>query len=777
MITPSSPLCVLLVEKQIRSVNNPNELTRNNIIQANPAVLNQYHWSNGQTVLISDINQENYSLASMWSNASIQQANARLNFHCANNYCIHEKITVQTIPNTAATAIKTLQLTRIPSKSDGISDSVSDATLSRSIELFVSQSLQQQQPCLLLQDQQLIFSILQRNCTFIVNILEADIVKPRSSSSSSRPSIYYLTSHTKICFNQLKQSNPSAEQAEKNGEVEEKLTQIPAIDEPKTMDFSIIGGLDEELQSIREVIELPLFRPELFTQYGITPIHGILLFGPPGCGKTLIARTIAAQTRSHFYAVSAPEIISKYVGDSENKLRELFTVAKSNSPAIIFIDEIDSILPKREEAQDELQRRIVATVLTLMDGLDSNLHRVIVIGATNRPDSLDAAVRRPGRFDREIEIPIPNQLKRADILEKLLCGIPNQLVSSEIKQIANITHGYVGADLKALCREAAINTINRISAETNPSTAEILDLSPVLVNFADFQRALSTVRPSAMREIMIQVPNIKWSDIGGQNSVKQKLQEAVEWPLLRPEAFSRLGITPPKGILLYGPPGCSKTLMAKALATESQRNFLAVKGPELFSKYVGDSEKAVRELFRKARAAAPSIIFFDEIDSLAVNRGAGGGNDRVGERVLAQLLIELDGIVALKQVSVLAATNRPDLIDSALLRPGRIDRILYVAPPDAPSTVEILRIELKRMATSQDVSADELGKYCEGYSGAELAGLCRDAAIRAMEECINVKEIEMKHFVAAAKSVKPRITQEMLQFYKNYAEKSGLTSV
>ncbi|KAF9971140.1 spermatogenesis associated protein 5 [Actinomortierella ambigua] len=580
--------------------------------------------------------------------------------------------------------------------------------------------------------------------------------------------------------------------------------------------YEQIGGLGAQIKTVRDMVEIPLKNPEIFTQFGLRPPKGVLLYGPPGTGKTLIARTVAKATGAFLTVINGPEIISKFYGETEAKLRTIFEQAADNSPSIIFIDEIDALCPKRDEAASEMEKRVVATLLTLMDGVsDKNTAglkdgdpstisapRVVVLGATNRPNALDEALRRPGRFDREIEIGIPDSKARAEILDALLRKIPNTLSQDNLEHLASISHGYVGADLAAVCREAGLKTIKRMigfhqgengleqqfgslsidnrGGDTGSTSVDPLPAQDLRVSFEDMQLAMREVRPSAMREIMIEVPKVLWSDIGGQEDVKQKLKESVEWPLQHPEAFLRMGIRPPKGILLYGPPGCSKTLMAKALATQAGLNFIAVKGPELFSKWVGESEKAVREVFRKARAASPSIVFFDEIDSLTVKRGAGDdGGSSVADRVLSQLLNELDGIEPLVNVTVVAATNRPDIMDPALMRPGRIDRILYVSPPDLASRTEILRLQMsrRRMAVGPDVDPAVIAEATEGCSGAEVVALCQEAAMKAMEEDLNIEYVSKRHFDQALAQMTRRITPEMIQFYDDFRQKSGLKSV
>ncbi|CDH60251.1 spermatogenesis-associated protein 5 isoform 2 [Lichtheimia corymbifera JMRC:FSU:9682] len=557
---------------------------------------------------------------------------------------------------------------------------------------------------------------------------------------------------------------------------DDKADHEPSQQESKPISYQDIGGLEKQINQVREMVEVSLQDPELFVKYGMKPPRGVLLYGPPGTGKTLIARAVAQETKAHVMVINGPEIISRYYGETEQKLRDIFAVARERAPSIIFIDEIDSLCPKRDEAPTELEKRVVTTLLTLMDGVETSranestmttaADRIVVLGATNRPNALDEALRRPGRFDREIEIGIPNSDARLSILTTLLKRIPNMLTQEDINTIASKAHGYVGADLAAVCREAGLFCIRR-----NALSESKVDLK---VTLQDMNDAMAGIRPSAMREIMLEVPKVYWADIGGQAYIKDRLKESIEWPLKHPEAFERMGIRPPKGILLYGPPGCSKTLMAKALATEAGSNFIAVKGPELFSKWVGESEKAVREVFRKARAASPSIVFFDEIDALTVKRGSDGSGTSVADRVLSQLLNEMDGIEPLVNVTVVAATNRPDIIDDALLRPGRIDRILYVGPPDYASRRDIFQIQIAKMTCDKDVDIDELAQKTEGCSGAEAVALCQEAALFAMEEDVHIDSIKRRHFLKALGSFKRRITPEMLQFYADFQTRSGL---
>lgn len=542
--------------------------------------------------------------------------------------------------------------------------------------------------------------------------------------------------------------------------------------------YDMIGGLNSQLKAIREIIELPLKQPELFKSYGIPAPRGLLLYGPPGTGKTMIARAVANEVGAYVSVINGPEIISKFYGETEARLRQIFAEATLRHPSIIFIDELDALCPKREGAQNEVEKRVVASLLTLMDGIGSegSEGRVLVLGATNRPQALDAALRRPGRFDKEIEIGVPNAQDRLDILQKLLRRVPHLLSKAELLRLANNAHGYVGADLKALCNEAGLYALRRVLRK-QPNLPDSKVAGMVKITLNDFLQGMNDIRPSAMREVAIDVPNVSWSDIGGLENIKLKLKQAVEWPLKHPKSFIRMGIQPPKGVLLYGPPGCSKTMIAKALANESGLNFLAIKGPELMNKYVGESERAVREIFRKARAVAPSIIFFDELDALAVERGSSSGAGNVADRVLAQLLTEMDGIEQLKDVTVLAATNRPDRIDKALMRPGRIDRIIYVPLPDAATRREILNLQFHSMPISNEVDLDELVLQTETYSGAEIIAVCKEAALLALEEDIKADRIMKKHFTQALSIVTPRIPESLMRFYEDYQEKSGLHTI
>jgi transitional endoplasmic reticulum ATPase len=538
---------------------------------------------------------------------------------------------------------------------------------------------------------------------------------------------------------------------------------------PRTT-YEDIGGLHEEIQRVREMVELPLRHPELFQRLGIEPPKGVMLHGPPGCGKTLLARAVANESEANFYSINGPEIMSKFYGESEARLREIFQQAQQNSPSIIFIDELDAIAPKREEVTGEVERRVVAQLLALMDGL-SGRGNVIVIGATNRPSALDPALRRPGRFDREIEIGVPDKQGRYEVLQIHTRGMP-LAEDVDLKKLAEMTHGYTGADVSALGRETAMKALRRYLPQINleeervpPSVLEKMD-----VRMDDFINAYKEVTPTAMREVYIEVSTVHWDDIGGLDDVKQHLKEAVEWPLKNPEIFSRLGIKPPKGILLYGPPGCGKTLLARAVATESEANFISIKGPEVFSKWVGESEKAIREVFRKARMAAPAVIFFDEMDSLTPRRGLGFSDSGVSERVISQLLTEMDGIVTLQDIVVIAATNRPDMVDPAVLRPGRFDRLIYVPEPDEKSRLQIFKIYTKDMPLTKDVDLNQLTIMTKYYSGADIESLCREAAMHALRRDVKAKEVTMKDFQDAMKELGPSVTPDMEKWYKSFIQ-------
>ena len=537
--------------------------------------------------------------------------------------------------------------------------------------------------------------------------------------------------------------------------VSDKPVKEDAVKLPK-VSYEDVGGLKEEVRKVREMIELPLRYPELFERLGVDAPKGVLLHGPPGTGKTLLAKAVASETSAHFRSLSGPEIMSKYYGESEENLREVFKEAEESAPSIVFIDEVDSIAPKRDEVHGEVERRIVAQLLALMDGLETR-GKVIVIAATNRPNAIDPALRRPGRFDREIEIGIPDEGARLEILQIHTRGMP-LTDDVDIKGIARYTHGFVGADLASLVKEAAMRSLRRVLPDIDFEMDQIPSevLHKLEVTQADFMTALREMEPSTLREVLIQKPNVHWEDIGGLETSKQELREVIEWPLRHKSLFEHMKAEVPKGILLLGPPGTGKTMLAKAVATESEANFISVKGPEFLSKWVGESEKAVREIFRKARQAAPCVIFFDEIDAISSTRSM-SADSHVTERVISQLLTELDGLEALHNVTVIAATNRPDLLDPALVRAGRFDRHITIPVPDEKARVEIFKIHLKGKPMSSDVSIEELAKRTEGKTGADIASLSREATMLAIrdalgstekisEEKIKKSKVEMKHF-------------------------------
>jgi len=536
--------------------------------------------------------------------------------------------------------------------------------------------------------------------------------------------------------------------------------------------YEDIGGLHEKIQRIREMVELPLRHPELFQRLGIEPPRGVFLYGPPGCGKTLLAKAVANESDANFYVISGPEIMSKFYGESEARLREIFQKAHETAPSIVFIDEMDAIAPKREEVTGEVERRVVAQLLSLMDGMGTR-GNIIVIGATNRPNAIDPALRRPGRFDREIEIGVPDKKGRNEMLQIHTRNMP-LAEDVDIKRLSDITHGYTGADISSLSREAAMKALRRYTPEINLEEErvppEILD--KMVVKEDDFLSAYREITPTAMREVYVEVPSVRWKEVGGLDEIKNALVQSVEWPLKRPEVFKRMGIKPPRGILLFGPPGCGKTLLARAVATEGEANFISVKGPEIFSKWVGESEKAIREVFRKARTAAPAIIFFDELDSIVPRRGDGYSDSGASERVISQLLVELDGIESLQNVVVIAATNRPDILDPAVLRPGRFDRLIYVSPPDPQALKEIFKIHIRSMPLSKDIDLGQLSRMAVGYSGADVEALCREAAMNALRQDANANEVRLDDFRMAMDKIKPSITSDMDTWYQNFSKRS-----
>jgi len=572
---------------------------------------------------------------------------------------------------------------------------------------------------------------------------------------------------------------PSGEAATIQNFTHIKLSEKPAKEEvakgPKVA-YEDIGGLRDEVDKVREMIELPLRHPELFEKLGVEAPKGVLLHGPPGTGKTLLAKAVASETSANFTSIGGPEIMSKFYGESEERLRDIFKEAAENAPSIIFIDEIDSIAPKRDEVTAETERRVVAQILALMDGLQTR-GKVVVIGATNRPNALDPAIRRPGRFDREIEIGIPDKEGRLEILQIHTRGMP-LADDVDLVQLASMTHGYVGADLAALTREAAMRALRKIlpNIDLEAQTIPIDVLNSLQVTMTDFMDAYREMQPSTLREVILETPNIKWEDVGGLEGPKQELMETVEWPLRYAALYKHMNAVPPKGILLYGPPGTGKTLLAKAVATESQANFISVKGPEFLSKWVGESEKAVRETFRKARQAAPCVIFLDEIDAIAPVRGT-SSDSGVTERVISQILTEMDGLEALHNVVVIAATNRPDIIDPALLRPGRFDRLVFIGPPDLEARKEILRIHTKGKPLEKDVDLDKLATKMANYTGAEIAAVCNEAVMLSIrdyvlkggdveESKIQERKVGMKYFEKAMENVEPMSESDLRKYEK-----------
>jgi len=547
--------------------------------------------------------------------------------------------------------------------------------------------------------------------------------------------------------------------------------------------YEDIGGLDDELEQVREMIELPMRHPELFQQLGIEPPKGVLLHGPPGTGKTLMARAVANEIDAYFTDISGPEIMSKYYGESEEQLREIFDEATENAPAVVFIDEIDSIAPKRGETSGDVERRVVAQLLSLMDGLEER-GQVIVIGATNRVDALDPALRRGGRFDREIEVGVPDKEGRKEILQVHTRGMP-LAEGIDLDQYAENTHGFVGADIEQLAKEGAMNALRRIRPELNLDEDEIdaETLERLQVTENDFKEALKGIEPSALREVFVEVPDITWEDVGGLEGTKERLRETIQWPLEYPEVFEQMDMQAAKGVLMYGPPGTGKTLLAKAIANESQSNFISIKGPELLNKYVGESEKGIREVFEKARSNAPTVVFFDEIDSIAGERGQRTGDSGVSERMVSQLLTELDGLEELEDVVVIATTNRPDLIDKALLRPGRLDRHVHVPVPDEEGRRKIFEVHTRNKPLAEGVDLDYLARKTEGYVGADIEALCREASMMASREFINSvtpEEVDdsvgnvrvtPEHFEKALEEVSPSVDADVRERYEEIESK------
>ena len=569
---------------------------------------------------------------------------------------------------------------------------------------------------------------------------------------------------------------PSAEAVMMTSSTAVKINDKPSAnngDIPK-VSYDDIGGLGEEVKKIREMVELPLRHPELFKRLGVEAPKGVLLHGPPGTGKTMLAKAVAGETSSNFTYIGGPEIVSKFYGESEGKLREIFKEAEENAPSIIFIDEIDSIAPKRDEVSGEEERRIVAQLLALMDGLKSR-GKVVVIGATNRPNSIDEALRRPGRFDREIEIKIPDRDGRFEILQIHTRGMP-LAEDVDIGKLADMTHGYAGADISALAKEAAMAALRRVLPDVDLEAEEIpIDvLNKIQVTWDDFKNALKDMQPSTMREVLVEKPNVKWDDIGALEEAKQELKEAVEWPLKYAKVFEHMNARPPKGILLYGPPGTGKTMLAKAVATESEANFIAVKGPEFLNKWVGESEKAVRETFRKARQASPCVIFMDEIDSITPQRGT-GSDSNVTERVISQMLTEMDGLEALNNVVVIAATNRPDIMDPALLRPGRFDKSIFIGPPDKESREKIFKIHTANKPLDTDVDIGALAEKTDGCTGADISAICNEAVMNAVRKLVksgtvpddtelNNCKIHMDDFLSALDKIGPESREKLKQY-------------
>jgi transitional endoplasmic reticulum ATPase len=595
-------------------------------------------------------------------------------------------------------------------------------------------------------------------------VMEGDIIP--IISTSANPILGHMNTGQTIPLIAVKVEPEGVVIVKEQTEIELKDKPVTGYDTLATtgITYEDLGGLGDQIQRLREMIELPLKHPEIFDKLGINPPAGVLMHGPPGTGKTMIAKAVANESGAKFFSIAGPEIMSKHYGESEKGLRDIFEEASNNAPSIIFFDELDAIAGKREESVGEVERRVVAQLLTLMDGV-SDRGQVVVIGATNRINAIDAALRRPGRFDREIEISVPDRNDRLEILQIHTRSMP---LSKDVnlEELADNTHGFVGADLAALCREAAMKALRSFSRDFNlEQEIPQEQLNKIEITSEDFSLALKEVEPSAMREVMVEIPSVKWNDVGGLDKSRQEILEAVEWPLSNPERFREMGLQPPNGILLYGPPGTGKTLIAKAVATEINANFISIRGPQLLSKWMGESEKAIREVFKKAKQVSPCIIFFDEIDALAPIRGM-DSSSRAMERVVNQLLIEMDGLEVLKDVVVVAATNRPDMIDPALIRSGRFDRAVFIGPPTKDGREEILKIHTRNIPLSDDVDLIEIADQTDGYVGSDMEAICREAVLLAMRENFNAKTVEMRHFRNALKKVRPALNENILEYYQ-----------
>jgi len=595
-------------------------------------------------------------------------------------------------------------------------------------------------------------------------VMEGDIIP--IISTTTNPILGHMNTGQTIPLIAVKVEPEGVVIVKEQTEIELKETPVTGYDTLATtgITYEDLGGLGDQIQRLREMIELPLKHPEIFDKLGISPPAGVLMHGPPGTGKTMIAKAVANESGAKFFSIAGPEIMSKHYGESEKGLRDIFEEASNNAPSIIFFDELDAIAGKREESVGEVERRVVAQLLTLMDGV-SDRGQVVVIGATNRINAIDAALRRPGRFDREIEISVPDRDDRLEILQIHTRSMP---LSKDVnlEELADYTHGFVGADLAALCREAAMKALRGFSRDFNlEQEIPQEQLNKMEVTSEDFSLALKEVEPSALREVMVEIPSVKWNDVGGLDKSRQEILEAVEWPLSNPERFREMGLQPPNGILLYGPPGTGKTLIAKAVATEINANFISIRGPQLLSKWMGESEKAIREVFKKAKQVSPCIIFFDEIDALAPIRGM-DSSSRAMERVVNQLLIEMDGLEVLKDVVVVAATNRPDMIDPALIRSGRFDRAVFIGPPTKDGREEILRIHARNIPLAEDVDLIEIADQTAGYVGSDMEAICREAVLLAMRENFYAKTVEMRHFRNALKKVRPALNENILEYYQ-----------